>query len=587
MSFACLGMGVGTTQPIAVGHAYLLSRRGIKVESTPITRADVPHELERLENALDSTRETLESIRDQIPDDTPIEVAEFIDTHLLMLADTALVDTTRALIVDELKTAEKALQTQRDSLVRVFDEMEDPYLRTRRDDIDHVVNQILLSLCSADTPVREDETDLAGAIIVAEDLTPADAILLHHRGAAGFVTEYGGPMSHTAILARSFNVPTVMAVHNATRYLAHGETLIVNAGTGTVLASPTKAILAHYQDRLRDAQARQDRLRDLLKRPCATRDAVPIQLLANLELPEDVAAARANGAAGVGLYRTEYLFMNRDSLPDEEEHLETYRQVIRGLDGITLTIRTLDLGLDKQIDGGQPSCPPVCNPALGLRAIRLCLKEPELFRPQVRAILRASVDGPVRMMLPMISGVGELATVLTLIEGIKRELKRDGLNYDPTLPIGGMIEVPAAALSAYALAKKLDFLSIGTNDLIQYTLAIDRIDDSVSYLYDPLHPAILRLIRMTIEAGRRANIPVGMCGEMAGDPQFTRLLIGMGLREFSMQPGSLLEIREIVCGSDCGALTDRVNRLFDRLDEDSPTAAVQAINGVVPSPGAK
>jgi phosphotransferase system enzyme I (PtsI) len=288
--------------------------------------------------------------------------------------------------------------------------------------------------------------------------------------------------------------------------------------------------------------------------------------------------ARANGAAGVGLYRTEFLYMNRDSLPDEEEHLAAYLEVIRGLAGIPVTIRTLDLGVDKQVDGNPASCPPVCNPALGLRAIRLCLKEPELFRPQLRAILRASAFGPMRMMIPMLSSMQELNSVLALVEQVRQELKREGLTFDPRMRIGGMIEVPAAALAAKAFARRLDFLSIGTNDLIQYTLAIDRIDDTVSYLYDPLHPAILRLIRMTIEAGAARGIPVSMCGEMAGDPRFARLLLGLGLRELSMQPGSLLEIKEIVRGSDISLLERAAEDLLARMDDEEPEGLVEAIN---------
>jgi phosphotransferase system enzyme I (PtsI) len=310
-------------------------------------------------------------------------------------------------------------------------------------------------------------------------------------------------------------------------------------------------------------------------------DGVAVSLLANLELPEDAEMAGANGAAGVGLYRTEFLYMNREALPDEEEHLAAYLEAMSRLGGIPITIRTLDLGADKQVDGSA-RCPPVCNPALGLRAIRLCLKEPDLFRPQLRAILRASAHGSVRVMIPMLSGLKELRSVLAIIEQVRRELTRDGLPFDPHMPVGGMIEVPAAALSAAAFARRLDFLSIGTNDLIQYTLAIDRVDDTVNYLYDPLHPAILRLIRMVIEAGLDAGKPVAMCGEMAGDPRFTRLLLGIGLRELSMQPGSLLEIKEIVRGADVGQLERATADLFTRLDDEDPEQLLDALNRLGP-----
>jgi phosphotransferase system enzyme I (PtsI) len=368
-----------------------------------------------------------------------------------------------------------------------------------------------------------------------------------------------------------------MGVRNVTGYFRQGETVVVDGESGTVLADADEGILSHYRQRMRVLEKRRSSLQRLLNEPSVSTDGVIVSLLANLELPEDTAVARANGAAGVGLYRTEFLYMNRESLPDEDEHLASYTEVIRGLAGIPVTIRTLDLGVDKQVDGNPAARPPVSNPALGLRAIRLCLKEPDLFRPQLRAILRASAIGPMRMMIPMLSSMRELNSVLALIEQVRQELKRDGLTFDPQMPIGGMIEVPAAALSAKAFARQLDFLSIGTNDLIQYTLAIDRIDDTVSYLYDPLHPAILRLIRMIIEAGRTRNIPVAMCGEMAGDPRYVPLLLGLGLRELSMQPGSLLEIKEIVRGSDINRLEHSTQDLFARMDDEEPEALEEAI----------
>jgi phosphotransferase system enzyme I (PtsI) len=385
-------------------------------------------------------------------------------------------------------------------------------------------------------------------------------------------------MSHTAILARSLNSPAVMGVRNATRYLRQGETLVVDGEAGSVIADADYNILEHYRRRLVALSERRNRLRLLLNKPSESSDGVPVKLLANLELPEDTHGARANGAAGVGLYRTEFLYMNRDALPDEEEHLAAYRQTIKGLGGIPITIRTLDLGADKQVDSLPASCPPVCNPALGLRAIRLCLKEPELFRPQLRAILRASAEGPVRLMLPMLTSLREVDSVLAILKQIRNELSQEGIPFDAALPVGGMIEVPAAAMCAAAFAARLDFLSIGTNDLIQYTLAIDRVDDTVNYLYDPLHPAVLRLIRVIIDAARRAGKPVAMCGEMAGDPRFTRLLLGLGLRELSMQPGSLLEIKEIVRNANVGKLERAVAKLYDRLDDESPEELLAALN---------
>jgi phosphotransferase system enzyme I (PtsI) len=568
MTSAFHGLGVAGTRPVAIGAAFVLAR-DLVPSPDEIAPALVDTELRRLDSALACARQHLESVRSQIPASTPVHIAEFIDAHLLMMTDSALVDATRELITQNCINASWALQLQRDTLVEIFDQMDDAYLRTRRDDVEHVVRQIQVFLNgepSADTLAA---ADLHGRVVVADDLTPADAIMLRNRGVAAFVTEHGGPMSHTAILARSLDIPTVMGVHNATHYLRHGELLVINAETGTVLAEADSGILMYYRSRLASADARRSALRRLVREPSVSLDGTPVILLANLELPEDVTAACANGAAGVGLYRTEFLYMNREGLPDEEEHLATYLQIVRGLDGVPLTIRTLDLGADKPFHGLGSDAPAHNNPALGLRAIRLCLKEPSLFMPQLRAILRASAEGPIRLMIPMISSLSEVDQVLTIISQTRRAMRRDGLPFDPLMPIGGMIEVPAAALVAGALARRLDFLSIGTNDLVQYTLAIDRTDDAVSYLYDPLHPAVLRLIKWTIDAAAESRTRVSMCGEMAGDPRYTALLLGLGLRELSMQPGSLLEVKERVRGCDIAALEHEVRGIMDHLDDIS------------------
>lgn len=577
MTLACCGLGIATTRAIAVGPAFLLDRSALKIAPRSIGHGEVVAELERLEAALAAAQRALEGVRDQVPGSSPVDVTEFIDSHLLMLGDDALVDPVRALIREHRFSAEWALEHQRANLVRIFDEMEDPYLRSRRDDVDQVVQHILGFLLGG--RIGED-TDMSGCVVIARDISPADTLVLRHRGAAAFITEFGGPMSHTAILARSLDIPAVMGVRNATAYFRHGEPVVVDGERGVVLADVDAGILAHYRRRMRDLEDRRSRLQRLVTEPSVSADGVSVKLLANLELPEDTLAARINGAAGVGLYRTEYLYMNREGLPDEDEHLAAYLAVIRGLDGIPVTIRTLDLGVDKQVDGISSTCMPVCNPALGLRAIRLCLQEPGLFRPQLRAILRASAFGPVRLMIPMLSCIQEIDATLAILAQIREDLAREGLAYDPAMPVGGMIEVPAAALCAKAFARRLDFLSIGTNDLIQYTLAIDRVDDTVSYLYDPLHPAVLRLVRMTIEAGRHRGVPVAMCGEMAGNPDFVPLLLGLGLREFSMRPGSLLEVKERVRASHVARLEQEIQNLFDHLDDEEPDRVAQAIRRI-------
>lgn len=575
MITAFSGLGVAGARKLAVGTAYLLKQEP-SFSSEPVERPDA--ELRRLDAALDAARRHLEGVRHQIPPNTPAHIAEFIDTHLLMLTDSALVDATRDLIRERHVNAGWALKLQRDILVRVFDEMDDPYLSTRRDDVDHVVRQIQVFLGDLERHQRDViSNDVDGQVVVTDDLTPADAILLRQRGVAAFVTEHGGPMSHTAILARSLDIPAVMGVHRVTAMLRHGEPLIVNAETGTILATDEPETLELFRRRLSSAESRRRSLKQLLARPSTSRDGVPVVLLANLELPEDSATAQANGASGVGLYRTEFLYLNHTRAPSEEEHLENYLGILDALNGLPLTIRTLDLGLDKNIQYLSDRLPPLTNPALGLRAIRLCLKEPELFLPQLRAILRASAVGPVRLMIPMISTLNEVDTLLRLIQTTKRMLRGQGLDFDPLMPIGGMIEVPAAALMAESLARRLDFLSIGTNDLIQYTLAIDRLDDSVSYLYEPLHPAVLRLIRHVIEAAAKTRTRVSMCGEMAGDARYTQLLLGLGLRELSMQPGALLEVKAIVRDSDIGALERAIAELLPRIDDVSPQSLLDRL----------
>ncbi|NCA69009.1 MAG: phosphoenolpyruvate--protein phosphotransferase [Sphingobacteriia bacterium] len=582
MTIAFQGIGITTSRSLALGTAFVDAQgQGRRGKPMTLIGADqVVAEIARLDAAVAAARQALRALREQIPSHTPVNIADFIDTHLLMLEDAALIDEVRRIVTEQLCDAEWALQLQRDALVQLFDEMDDPYLRTRRDDVEHVVEQILRFLQGDLPPPDLARPDLTGRVVVARDLAPADVILLHHRGAVAFVTEQGGPISHTAILARSLGVPAVMGVHHITRYLRQDELILVDGETGTVLADVDWLTLAHFRTRLRAIEARQQGLRALLTRPSVTRDGVAISLLANVELPEDLALAHANGACGVGLFRTEFLYMNRPDLPDEEEHLATYAEMIRALAGRPITIRTLDLGTDKRLDVDGELGVRFSNPALGLRAIRLCLKEPDLFRPQLRAILRASALGPVRLMLPLVTNVHEVEVVLALIEQLKQQLAREGLQYDPRLPVGAMIEVPAAALDARALAARLDFLSIGTNDLIQYALAVDRLDDAVNDLYDPLHPAVLRLIRMTIRAARGLRRPVSMCGEMAGDPRYTRLLLGIGLREFSMQPGAILDVKEVVLGADSVALARQSARLFAQLDHTDPRLLIETLNRV-------
>lgn len=550
MSIALYGMGV--SRGIAIGNVHVIQKDQHDIREYKLKENEIDSEVKRLESAITCAREQLRSIRKHIPRATDTDIAAFIDTHLLMLEDSALTHEPARLIREFKYNAEWALKQQRDALVSVFEEMNDPYLRTRKDDVDYVVNRIQRFLTDR-SPMPHEETDsrkqLSGYIVLANDLTPADTVLMQHNGITGFLTEYGGPTSHTAILARSLGIPAIVGVQQALKYVNEDDYVILDGTHGVLIVDPDKRTLYQYEKLQRKEKRYYSDLKKLKGKPAITLDETVIDLQANIELPADFDTVKEVGANGVGLYRTEFLYMNRDEPPDEEEHYDTYTKVIDVLDGLPLTIRTLDLGADKQVDGGRQSGPIAANPALGLRAVRLCLKEPSLFRPQIRAILRASVHGPVRVMIPMLSNLHEMNQVLQIVEETKSELAEKGIPFDHEIQLGGMIEVPAAAVCADMFARHLDFLSIGTNDLIQYTMAIDRVNDEVNYLYDPLHPAVLKLIHGTIKAGEKAGIPVALCGEMAGESQYTRLLLGLGLREFSVHPSVLLEIKQIITQS--------------------------------------
>lgn len=537
--------GIGVSSGIVVGKAYVLEGFDLDIPELQISVAEVEEEILRLESALKQTREQLLAVRDAIPVDAPKDTAFFISAHLLMLDDSAMRDRPIRSVREELINAEWAVKRQRDRLVDIFDRMEDEYLRSKRVDVMQVADRLLRNLLGQHglhrTALSEEH------IIVADDLSPADTVLMRRDSVAAFLTDFGGPTSHTAIIARSLRLPAVVGIRNASHLIRSGDLLIVDGDAGLVLINPDPRSIAHYQQVRQTQVEREQRLVQLKNLPARSTDGVEVVLKANIELPEEANLVGVFGADGVGLYRTEFLFMNREQMPDEEEQYQAYLRVLRAVPDQQVTIRTLDLGADKQVDGLRFSDNMHnTTSALGLRAVRLCLREPELFRPQLRAILRASAHGRVWAMIPMLSNLEEVQQVKLLIEEAKLELSTEGLAFNPNMPLGGMIEVPAAAMAAHLFARQLDFLSIGTNDLIQYALAIDRVDDDVNYLYDPLHPGVLSLIAHTIEAGRQAGIPVSMCGEMAGDPRYSKLLFGMGLQEFSMHPSAVPEVKAII-----------------------------------------
>lgn len=555
---------------IAIGKARVQQRGQLDIVEYMLPEAYLDQEVARLHRALETARQQLRSVRAQIPSKTPQDITAFIDTHLLMLDDSAFSRVPAELIRQRRCNAEWALKLQQDALVQVFDAMDDPYLRTRRDDVEHVVRRIQQILLKAEHPPGSQEED-EPRILVAVDIAPSDMVLLQHHHIAAIVTERGGPLSHTAILARSLGIPALVGVANAHHYIHDDELLVVDAHHGSLLCGLDDTALKGYR-RQQKHEARTRRLLDKLRdEPARSIDGILITLHANIELDEDIRAMQKAGASGVGLYRTEYLYMNREQPPDEEEQYQSYRHSIKRLKGAPLTIRTLDLGADKEIVPGLSAC---TNPALGLRAIRLCLHDQPLFLTQLRAILRASAHGPVRLLIPMLTNHQEIVQVKALLQQVRQQLTQQGQKFDPDLPLGAMIEVPAAALCADIFAREFDFLSIGTNDLMQYTLATDRVDESVNHLFDPLHPGVLRLIDQVIKAAAHAKVPVSMCGEMAGDPRYTPLLLAMGLREFSAPPASLLAVKQVIRQSHVRKLQKQLGKI---LYQDRPEQIVDRL----------
>ena len=548
--------GVGVSRGIAIGKAHVIERAELEIREFAVADDDIAGELQRLRDAVTQAKRDLRSVREQIPRTTAPDIATFIDTHLLMLEDSAFTFDAERLIKTRSCNAEWALKLQRDALVKAFDEMEDPYLRMRKDDVDHVVARIQRILLNH-APLKHEVAGnrLQDMVVIADDLAPADTILMQRNGVAAFATHYGGPTSHMSILARSLGIPGIVGARGIRRYINENELLIIDGNEGVVVGNPDQSTLSYYRAQQVEHELHFKSLEALRGAAAVSADGYPVELHANVELPGDFVAARNVGAAGVGLYRTEFLYMDRRDNPDEEEHFRAYRALIDAVDGKPVTIRTLDIGADKDfdVDTSRIAGP---NPALGLRAIRFSLTQPDLYWPQLRAIIRASAFGPVRLMIPMLSNLDEARGVIENIRTAQSELQTRQVAFDPKMPIGAMIEVPAAAICADSFARYLDFFSIGTNDLIQYTIAIDRVNDAVNYLYDPIHPAILRLIAGTIDAGAAYGIPVSMCGEMAGDVRYTRLLLGLGLRQFSVHPSLLLEIKHIINQTNIADIED-------------------------------
>ena len=563
MTFALHGIAVSSG--IAIGYAHLLSHNSLEVAHYTLPKSFVADEVARFDAALQATRSEFASLRRNRPSYTAAEFDAFLELHQMILDDPLLSIGPRQMVEREHCNAEWAVKVQTDALAAQFDEFEDAYLRERQADVKQVAERLLKQLSGQPghqpTHLRHD----VETILVAHDLSPADMIQFKPQQFAAFVTDAGSATSHTAIVARSLNTPCVVGLHHARELIREDDLLILDGEQGILIVSPDKAILAEYKLLQSEWELERKKLRRLRTARANTLDGVAVELHANIEKPEDISDAKENGATGIGLFRSEFLFLNRDELPDEEEQFEAYRAVAAGMNGMPVTIRTFDLGADKQIKGAERVA---SNPALGLRAIRLCLAEPQLFRTQLRALLRATHYGNVNILIPMLSSVSELNQTLQFINATKQSLDIEGVPYDREVKIGGMIEIPAAALSLNVFAKQLDFLSIGTNDLIQYTLAIDRTDEDVAHLYDPLHPAVLHLLSHIISTANKLQVPISVCGEMAGELSYTRLFLGLGLRQFSMFSAQVPTIKQRVLTTslrEIGSLTQKIMRTDDPM----------------------
>ncbi|HEX4334220.1 MAG TPA: phosphoenolpyruvate--protein phosphotransferase [Usitatibacter sp.] len=569
--------GIGVSGGIAIGHAHLFAGMSAEVDHYEIPPADVFREQRRYDKAVKEVRDELNELADSVRHSAAAELAPFVNVHRMLLDDAAFTDAPREIIREQRCNAEYALRMELDELLAQFSDIDDTYLREREADVRQVAERVLGALAGTQRRIAMKPARADASILVARDLSPADVILFRQHPFAAFVTDLGGATSHTAIIARSMNIPAIVALHHSRTLIHEDELIIVDGTQGVVIVNPDRHVLAEYRLRQNQARLEKDKLKRLKSAPATTLDGTMVQLYANIELPGDVEQVKASGATGIGLFRSEFLFMNRRDLPDEDEQYEAYRDVVQAMKGMPVTIRTLDIGADKTMEGESHDQRPV-NPALGLRAIRYCLAEPQVFNTQLRAILRASRHGKVLILIPMLTTWNELTQALAAVRQAKEQLRDEGVKFDDYVPLGGMIEVPAAAIALPMFIRRLDFLSVGTNDLIQYTLAIDRADDKVAHLYDPLHPAVLNLLAGVIRTAQQNEKPVAVCGEMAGDVELTRMLLGFGLRHFSMHPAHLLAVKQRVLGTSLPDIAPIVARVLRADEPDKMQALIEKLN---------
>ena len=579
MTFALHGIAV--SKGIAIGKAVLISRAALEVSHYLVEAGKEEDEAQKLLDAFEQVRQELAQLRQGLPKDAPQEMAAFLDVHGMILADPALTEKPIKLIRTQRLNAAWALTTELNDLLEQFADIEDTYLKERANDIRQVAERVIKALNAQQKDPLNDAEFLPASdigvesIIVAHDIAPHDMLRFKDHAFTGFVTDLGGKTSHTAIVARSMEIPAVVGVRHASEMIRHGDWLILDGEHGVVVVAPDEQLLAEYRKLQTQVLKETRKLKQLKHSKTETADRVEIELSANIELPEDAIQAVKLGAVGVGLFRSEFLFMDRkQALPDEERQYEEYRRIVDLMHGLPVNIRTIDVGADKALGGGGDTSQTGTSP-LGLRAIRWSLTEPEIFLTQLRAILRASAHGQARIMIPMLAHAKEIDETFGLIEKAKQQLHQRGQAFNPNIQVGAMIEVPAAALMLPLFINRFDFLSVGTNDLIQYTLAIDRADHAVAHLYDPLHPAILNLLFNIIDQAKRADVPVAVCGEMAGDPAFTKLLLALGLTDFSMHFSQLLLVKREILKANVGLLKARAPRVLRAYEPEEQAKALE------------